>query len=66
MPRPSNGSVAFGLVEERSITNALPTHTPFEYLLLAEGIAAGIGLLAGVAPAWRAARLDPIEALRAE
>ncbi|TNF99879.1 MAG: ABC transporter permease [Gammaproteobacteria bacterium] len=45
---------------------ALPVHTPWNYVLLAEAIAAAIGLLAGVAPAWRAARLDPVEALRTE
>ena len=45
---------------------ALPTHTPWSYVLLAESIAALIGLAAGVVPAWRAARLNPIEALRAE
>ena len=45
---------------------ALPTHTPWTYVIFAELLAAVIGLLAGVLPARHAARLDPIEALRAE
>ncbi len=45
---------------------ALPTHTPWSYVVLAEILAAFIGLLAGVIPARHAANLDPIEALRAE
>jgi len=45
---------------------ALPVHTPMSFVLLAEGIAVLIGLLAGVLPARSAARLDPVEALRAE
>jgi len=45
---------------------ALPTHTRWSYVLLAEMLAAFIGLLAGILPAYRAATLDPIEALRAE
>lgn len=45
---------------------ALPVHTPWLFAVLAELSAVSIGLAAGVAPAMRAARLDPVEALHAE
>ncbi len=45
---------------------ALPVHTPLTFVVLAEGIAIAIGLLAGVLPARRAALLDPVAALRSE
>jgi len=45
---------------------ALPTHTPWIYVALAEILAALMGLLAGILPARRAANLNPIDALRAE
>ena len=45
---------------------ALPVHTPWSFVVLAESIAVIIGLAAGVIPARHAARLDPVEALRAE
>ena len=45
---------------------ALPVHTPLRYVLLAEGIALLVGLLAGVLPARRAANMAPVDALRAE
>jgi putative ABC transport system permease protein len=44
----------------------LPVHTPLGFVALAEGIAIAIGLLAGVLPARRAARMDAVEALRTE
>jgi len=45
---------------------ALPVHTPWLFAVLAELSAVTIGLVAGVMPARRAARLDPVEALHAE
>jgi len=44
----------------------LPVHTPWIYVILAEVTAIVIGLSAGVIPALRAARLDPVDALRDE
>jgi len=45
---------------------SFPVHTPWLFVFLAEFSAITIGLVAGVAPAMRAARLDPVEALHAE
>lgn len=43
-----------------------PTSIPWWAAVLAIGVSAGVGILAGLFPAWKAARLDPIEALRAD
>ncbi len=45
---------------------ALPVALPWSYAILAECLAGLIGLASGVVPAFQAARLGPIEALRAE
>lgn len=44
----------------------IPATIHWGYALLAEGVAAGVGLVSGALPAWHAARLDPVASLRAE
>ena len=59
--------LGFGLAQIIHLTvPALPVHTPVTFVLLAEGVAVAIGLIAGVMPARRAALLNPVDALRAE
>jgi putative ABC transport system permease protein len=49
-----------------AVVPGLATFTPPGIVLAALLMAVGVGLAAGVAPALRAARLDPVEALRSE
>lgn len=44
----------------------LPVSAPWDVFALALAISAAVGLVFGVVPAYRAARLDPVEALRYE
>lgn len=44
----------------------LPVHTPWLFAVFAELSAVSIGLAAGVIPARRAARMNPVEALRTQ
>jgi len=48
------------------LVSGLPVHIPWNFVLGALGLSMLIGLAAGVAPAMRAARSNPVDALRTE
>jgi len=61
--------VAFGLVGPQFVKLIDPdrvTVTRPEHVLMAFGISAAVGIVFGLYPAWRAANMDPVEALRHE
>ncbi|MGD0839826.1 MAG: ABC transporter permease [Candidatus Acidiferrales bacterium] len=59
-------TIAYGLASLVGATTSVPMHVPLTAVLIALGVSTGVGLFFGIYPARKAAKLSPIEALRAE
>lgn len=59
-------AIAYGISKLLVKFTPIPAELPIWAAFLAIGVSSGVGIVFGIYPAWKAAKLDPIVALRAE
>lgn len=58
--------IAYTIAKLIAVVSSVPTALPILWVTIALLFSSGVGLISGIYPAWKAAKLDPIEALRAD
>jgi putative ABC transport system permease protein len=59
-------AIAYLIAKLVAAALSVPTALPLIWTAIALFVSSGVGLVSGVYPAWKAAKLDPIQALRAD